>query len=61
MWWGHHGIDPLHERNGDSSFKEVDECILIGDLTEGNVVLELGDIISEWQGFQDCGGGEPCN
>ena len=33
----------------------------MGDLTEGNMVLELGDIISEWEVFCNGGGGEPCN
>ena len=31
------------------------------DFTEGNVVFELGDVISEWEVLCDGGGGEPCN
>ena len=41
-----HPVDSFHERSGDSSQKEVDEGILMGDFAESDVVFELGDIIS---------------
>ena len=33
----------------------------MGDFAEGDVVFELGDIISEWEVLCDRGGGEPHN
>ena len=33
----------------------------MGDFTEGNVVFELGDVISKWEVLCDGSGGEPCN
>ena len=33
----------------------------MGDFTEGDVVFELGDVISKWEVLGDGGGGEPCN
>ena len=41
-----HTIDPFHERGGDSPRKEVDEGVFMGDFAKGDVVFELGDIIS---------------
>ena len=41
------GVDSFHERNQDSSRKEVDECIIIGDFTKSHVALELGNIVSK--------------
>ena len=33
----------------------------MGNFAEGDVVFELGDIISEWEVLRDGSGGEPCN
>ena len=33
----------------------------MGNFTEGNVVFELGDVISEWEVLCDGSGGEPCD
>ena len=33
----------------------------MGDFIGGNMVFELGDIISKWEVFGDRGGGEPSN
>ena len=33
----------------------------MGDFAEGDMVLELGDVVSEWEVLCDGGGGEPCN
>ena len=41
-----HPVDSFHEGSGDSSRKEVDEGIFMGDFAKGDVVFELGDIIS---------------
>ena len=41
-----HSIDSFHERGGDPSREEVDEGVFMGDFTEGDMVFELGDIIS---------------
>ena len=41
-----HSVDSFHERGGDPSREEVDEGVFMGDFAEGNVVFELGDIIS---------------
>ena len=46
-----YGIYPLYKRYGDSSQEEIDEGILISDFTKGNMIIELGDVVSEWQGF----------
>ena len=43
---GVHPVDLFHERGGDSSREEVDEGVFMGDFTEGDMVFELGDIIS---------------
>ena len=43
---GVHSVDSFHERGGDSPREEVDEGIFMGDFTKGDVVFELGDIIS---------------
>ena len=32
----------------------------MGDFAEGDMVFELGDVISEWEVFCDGRGGEPC-
>ena len=41
-----HTVDSFHKRGGDSSQEEVDEGVFMGDFAEGDVVFELGDIIS---------------
>ena len=41
-----HSVDPFHEGGRDSSREEIDEGIFVGDFTEGDMVFELGDIIS---------------
>ena len=41
-----HSIDSFHERGWDSPREEVDEGVFMGDFTKGDVVFELGDIIS---------------
>ena len=41
-----HPIDSFHERGGDPSQEEVDEGIFMGDFAEGDMVFELGFIIS---------------
>ena len=33
----------------------------MGDFAEGDMVLELGDVISKWEVLGDRGGGEPGN
>ena len=33
----------------------------MGDFTEGDVVFELGDVVSKWETLSDGSGGEPCN
>ena len=33
----------------------------MGDFAEGDMVFELGDIISQWEVLCDRGGGEPCD
>ena len=43
---GVHPIDSFHERGRNSSREEVDEGIFMGDFAEGDIVFELGDIIS---------------
>ena len=41
-----HPVDSFHEGGGDSSREEIDKGISVGDFTEGDMVFELGDIIS---------------
>ena len=41
-----HSVDSFHERGGNSSREEVDESIFMGDFAKGDIVFELGDIIS---------------
>ena len=43
-----HGIDLFHEGNGDSSRKEVDEGIFMGNFTKGDMVLELRHVVPRW-------------
>ena len=50
-WGDVHGIDLFHERNRGSSRKEIDEGIFMGDFTKGNIVFELGNVISKWKTF----------
>ena len=33
----------------------------MGDFAEGNMVLELRDVVSKWKVLCDGSGGEPCN
>ena len=56
-----HPIDLFHERGRDSPREKVDEGIFMGDFTEGDMVFELGDIISQWEVLHDRGGSEPCD
>ena len=41
-----HSVDLFHERGRDPSREEVDEGVFMGDFAEGDMVFELGDIIS---------------
>ena len=41
-----HAIDSFHEWDGDSSREEVYEGIFMSDFAKGNIVFELGDVIS---------------
>ena len=41
-----HPVDSFHEGGRDSSREEIDEGIFVGDFAEGDMVFELGDIIS---------------
>ena len=41
-----HSVDSFHEGGGDPPQEEVDEGVFVGNFAEGNVVFELGDIIS---------------
>ena len=61
MGWGVHAVDSFYERGRDPSWEEVDKCVLVGDFAEGDVVFELGDVVSKWEVLCDRGGGEPCN
>ena len=56
-----HTIDSFHKGGGDSSREEVDEGVFMGDFAEGNVVFELGDVVSKWKVLCDGSGGEPCD
>ena len=40
-WDDVHGVNPSHELGGDSSGKEVDQDIFVGDSTEGSIVFEF--------------------
>ena len=46
-WYSVHRADFFHEGSRDSSRKEVDECIIIVDFTEGCIVFELRYVISK--------------
>ena len=56
-----HPVDSFHERGGDSPREEVDEGVFVGDFAAGDMVLELGDVVSKWKVLCDRSGGEPCN
>ena len=58
---GVHSVDSFHERGGDPSQEEVDEGIFMGDFAEGDVVFELGDVVSKREVLCDGSGGEPCD
>ena len=55
-----HGVDSSHELGGDSSGKEVDQDVLIGDSTKGSIVFEFGDIVKDVNLVIDFGSGQPC-
>ena len=59
-WNGVHGIDPSYKLGGDPSGKEVDQDVLIGDSTEGGVVLKFQDVVKDVNFIVDLGGGQPC-
>ena len=52
-----HGVDPSHKLGRDSSGKEIDQDILIGDSAEGGVVFEFRDIVEDVNFIVDLGGG----
>ena len=54
-----HTVDSFHKRGRDSSQEEVDEGVFMGDFAEGDVVFELGDVVSKWEALCDGSGGEP--
>ena len=54
-----HTVDLFHKGGGDSSQEEVDEGAFMGDFAEGDVVFELGDVVSKWKVLCDRSGGEP--
>ena len=56
-----HSIDLFHEGGRDSSREEIDEGVFMSDFAEGNMVFELGDVVSKWEVLCDGSGGEPCN
>ena len=56
-----HTIDSLHEGGRDSSREEINEGVFMGDFAEGDVVFELGDVVSKQKVLGDGSGGEPCN
>ena len=44
-----HSINSLHECYWDTSQEEIDKSVFMGNFTEGDMVFELRDIISEWE------------
>ena len=40
-----HAVDSLHEGGRDASGEEIDEGVFVGDLTEGYMVFEFGNVI----------------
>ena len=46
-----HAIDPLHEGGRDSSQEEVDEGVFVGDFVKGDMIFELGDVVSKSERF----------
>ena len=56
-----HSIDSFHERGRDSSREEVDEGVFVSDFAKGDVVFELGDVVSKRKVLCDRSSGKPCN
>ena len=44
-----HSVDSFHKRGRDTSQEEVDEGVFMGDFAKGDVVFELGNVISQWE------------
>ena len=56
-----HTVDSFHERGRDSSREEVDEGVFVSDFAEGDMVFELGDVVSKRKVLCDRSSGKPCN
>ena len=56
-----HTVDSFHKGGGDSSREEVDKGVFMGDFTEGDVVFELGDVVSKQKVLCDRSGGKSCD
>ena len=56
-WDDVHGVNPSHKLGRDSSGKEIDQDIFIGDSTKGSVVFEFRDIVENVEFVIDLGGG----
>ena len=46
-WYFVHGVNSSHERDWDSSRKEVDEHVIIVNFAEGYIALDLRYVISK--------------
>ena len=56
-WDNIHGVNSSHELGRNSSGKEVDQDIFVGDSTKGSVVFEFQDIVDNVEFVIDLGGG----
>ena len=54
-----HPIDLTSEIGRDTGREITNERVVVGDTTEGDVVLELRDVIGKRMVFGDLGGGKP--
>ena len=57
VWDGVHQIDSFHELGGDSSWKEVNQDVLVGYSAESGIVFEFWYVFKEVEFFIDLGGG----
>ena len=56
-WDNVHGVNSSHKLGRDSSGKEIDQDILVGDSTKGSVVFKFWDIVENIEFVIDLGGG----
>ena len=56
-WDDVHGVNSSHKLGRNSSGKEIDQDILVGDSTKGSIVFKFRDVVENVKFVVDFGGG----